>query len=687
MSIPTVVRLHRLRPAALAAAAILVAQWVPGVALAAGPKAAAAKAPAELQAVQRALDREIVGNTLPLAQWQQYCDQRVPRMKSFTTAADWQAEARRLRSAVLEQVVFRGAAAGWRDAPARVQWLGEIPGGPGYRIRRVRYEAVPGLWIPALLYEPERLVGKVPAVMNVNGHVGPPGKSVPYKQIRSINQAKRGMLALNVEWLGMGQLGGDGYAHTRSNQLDLCGTAGVAVFYLSMQRGLDLLLSLEHTDPARLGVTGLSGGGWQTIFISALDPRVTLCDPVAGYSSFLTRTAHLKDLGDSEQTPCDLATVADYTHLTALLAPRAALLTFNSKDNCCFESGYALQPLLDAAGPVYRLLGRPAALRWHVNDDPGTHNYELDNRQALYRMLGDFFFPGDKSFDPQEIPSDGEIKSLKELEVELPADNADFHTLAAHLAQGLPRQPAWPTDEVGLRQWQAQQRLRLAAVVRAKDYRVDAATADEEAGPTLRTRFLRLHVGPWTVPGVELTPARAPLGGEVVLLLCDGGRRKAAAPIAPLLHDGKQVLVIDPLGVGESVVYKRAELPALQIATVGDRPLGLQASQIRAVARWLAQQHQRPTLLAFGPRMSMAALVAAALEPQSVGRVERHDALASLHEIIDGNWPLTRAPELFCFGLLEALDVPQLAALAGPREVVRAGPAGEPASQGRATTP
>src|SRR5262249_60389154 len=104
-------------------------------------------------------------------------------------------------------------------------------------------------------------------------------------------------------------------------------------FILHVERGLDVLRAHENADPERVAVPGLSGGGWQTIFISALDTRVTLTNPVAGYSSFRTRVRHLKDLGDSEQTPCDLATVADYTHLTAMMAPRATLLTFTSKDN------------------------------------------------------------------------------------------------------------------------------------------------------------------------------------------------------------------------------------------------------------------------------------------------------------------------------------------------------------------
>src|SRR5581483_6063619 len=112
----------------------------------------------------------------------------------------------------------------------------------------------------------------------------------------------------------------------------LCGAAGLAPFYLAMSRGLDVLLAHPSADLQRVSVSGLSGGGWQTIVISSLDPRLTLSNPVAGYSSFRTRLAHAKDFGDSEQTPCDLAVHADYTHLTALMAPRPTLLTYNAKD-------------------------------------------------------------------------------------------------------------------------------------------------------------------------------------------------------------------------------------------------------------------------------------------------------------------------------------------------------------------
>lgn len=190
--------------------------------------AAALAAAVEPLQLEPLLAETIVGTTLPLAEVQRYCEARVPVMPAYQSAEEWQHEASRLRQAILERVVYAGEAAAWRDLTTAVEWLDEIEGGPGYRIRRLRFEVVPGMWTAGLLYEPLELSGKVPAILNVNGHTSL-GKQYPAKQIRCINQAKRGMLALNVEWLGMGQLSGDDFNHARMNQLDLCGTSGLAL--------------------------------------------------------------------------------------------------------------------------------------------------------------------------------------------------------------------------------------------------------------------------------------------------------------------------------------------------------------------------------------------------------------------------------------------------------------------------
>ena len=607
--------------------------------------------------VKEILSESIIGPKQAMSEVQDYCEARIPSMAQVKSKDEWEALAKKMRADALDKVVFRGEARQWRDYHGKVQWMGTIAGGEGYAIRKVRYEAVPGMWIPALLYVPDKIDGKAPAVLNVTGHDGG-GKAVGYKQINCINQAKRGMFALNVEWFSFGQLAGGGFNHAKMNQIDLCGSSGIAPFYLAMARGLDLLESLDAVDKDRLAVTGLSGGGWQTIFISSLDERVKLSDPVAGYSSFKTRARFLEDLGDSEQTPCDLGTVADYTHLTAMRAPRPTLLTFNSKDDCCFASGHALQPLLEAAKPIFALYGAENSLRSHVNDVPGTHNYEKENREEFYKMAGDFFFPG--KLDYHEIECSRELKTKEQLQVEMPAENQDFHSLAMKLSKDLPRKLRTLENP----------REELKRLVAWKDLKVSAESAGVEEKDGIAVHRWKLRMGDaWSVPAVELSRAGAK---GTVILVHDSGRKAAAEQVNRLVADGKRVLAIDPFYFGESKIEQRDYLYALLMLTIGDRPLGLQASQVAAAGRWIGEKYkgEEVSVMAVGPRTSTFTLIAAAVEP-SIASVELNQPLGSLREVIEKDWTMEKTPEMFCFGLLAEFDLKDIEAMVAPRPVKR----------------
>ena len=126
---------------------------------------------------------------------------RVPALRVPRESAEWDAEAERLHARELA-VLYHGWPQAWVDAPPKFEQVGAIEG-RGYRIRKLRYEVVPGMYSAALLYEPEHLSGKVPAVLNVHGHE-PQGKAAEYKQKRCINEARRGILALNLEWFAFG---------------------------------------------------------------------------------------------------------------------------------------------------------------------------------------------------------------------------------------------------------------------------------------------------------------------------------------------------------------------------------------------------------------------------------------------------------------------------------------------------
>jgi hypothetical protein len=283
-------------------------------------------------------------------------------------------------------------------------------------------------------------------------------------------------------------------------------------------------------------------------------------------------------------------------------------------------------------------------------------------------MIGNHFYTKESAFDAKEVPSDKEVRSKEDLAVELPARNEDFHTLALALSKRLPRGPGLPTEKGAARQWQTQHRARLRELVKAKDYTAEAIQKGTEEKGGVKATYWQLRLGKdWTVPVVELVQGKPK---ATAILVNDAGRKADPVSAGRLLSEGYRVLAVDPFYFGEAKLEKDY-LFALLVATVGERSLGIQASQLAAVARWSLKEHKNGPvkLVAVGPRSSTFALVAAALEEKAVGELELHGALGSLKEVIEQNRSVEQMPELFCFGLLEVFDVKHLTALTAPRPV------------------
>ena len=88
-----------------------------------------------------------------------------------------------------------------------------------------------------------------------------------------------------------------------------------------------------------------------------------------------------------------------------------------------------------------------------------------------------------------------------------------------------------------------------------------------------------------------------------------------------------------------SKIRERDFLFALMVSTIGDRPLGIQSSQLTAIARWLKDGFENVPvkIVAVGPRSSLISLVAAALEPRAIDSVELHGSFGSLREVVEQN--------------------------------------------------
>jgi dienelactone hydrolase len=619
--------------------------------------------------VGSALQPQVQSTDVTYFQLQRYLMKRIPPPQVPSRPEEWTKEEQRLRKHILEDIVYHGWPQDWVEAAPHFEQIDVIETGNGYRLRKFRYEIVPGFTSTAILYEPEKTQERTPAILNVIGHE-PNGNAVEYEQKRCINFAKRGILALSLSWIGFGEMAQPENGHDNTARLDLVGSSAVGLFYLSMRRGLDYLASLPHADPARLGVTGLSGGGWQTIFLSALDQRVAVAVEVAGFGSQQSNLIRPEDTNEVEESPTDFTVNEDYPFLVALRAPRPTLLIHNAEDDCCFRADLVKPYIYEQVKPFFKLYGDESALAWHENRDPGTHNYQLDNREQAYRFFTQHFH---LPVTPDEIMSDAEIRSPQQLAVGLPANNLTVAGVARLLSSRIER-PAIPANQGERASWAQAQRAQLKSVIRFNPVSV------ENAWRMANTKQLGLHTLSYrfdfdndlSATGIWLAATSTQPDAPATIVLNDNGYKASESVVTERINRGEQVLALDTILNGATrPLESNASVWPMMLVTTGNRPLGLEVEQLLATAKWLQKTTGQKTirLETDGIRSQMIGLMAAALEPELFNEISSNDVLGSLGELLDGPLVFRTTPELFCLDLYKYFDIDRLEAVAAPTKI------------------
>ncbi len=597
-------------------------------------------------------------------QMEQFLSHRIPVLPTPKSASEWIEQEERLRKHLLEDIAFHGWPAEWVHSTPNFQQAGVIESGNGYRVRKFRYEVVPGLLSTALLYEPEKTNGRVPAILNLLGHE-PMGNAAEYEQKRCINFAKRGMVALSLGWFGFGELAIKGDSHDDAASLDLVGSNALGLFYLAMRRGLDYLATLPQVDTTRLGVTGLSGGGFQTMILSSTDPRVAVAVEVAGFGALQSNITRPGDTSEVEEDATDLTQGEDYPFFVAMRAPRPTLLIHNAEDDCCFRAALVKPYTYDQVRPFFKLFGKRDDLAWYESSDPGTHNYQLFNRLQAYHFFEQHFHLAAVA---DEIPSSAEVRTPQELAIGVPADNLTILGLAQKLAATNARTAIPPAGEARSA-WAGPQRDKLKQITRYAPVSVEHAWGfSNTKRMTIRTVSYRFDLtNGLSASGVWLQAVGATDDAPVTIVLNDKGYAAAGEVVAEHVNRGEQVLALDPVFIGSASPESPdpADWPLL-VASAGDRPLGLEAAQLAAVAKWLrTNSGGRPVQVETdGIRTSMIAALAAAVEPGTFSTLDSRHAMKSLGYVLDTPVAYRAAPDLFCLDLYKYFDIDSIAAIA-----------------------
>ena len=270
-----------------------------------------------------------------------------------------------------------------RTTPPEVRKAGEVQR-DGYRVEKLLIQTLPGVWMTANAYVPNA-AGKVPALLMVHGHWRG-AKQDPVVQSRCIGAVKLGFFVLVVDAFGAGERGvgralGEYHGDMTAATLLPVGLplSGLQVF--ENMRAVDYLQTRREVDADRIGISGASGGGNQSMYAGAWDERLDAVVPVCSvgnYQAYLGAACCM-----CEVVPGAL-TFTEEGGVLGLVAPRALMVINATRDSRQFSDAEAKVSLKQAQS-VFDALGKPQNLR-HTLFESG-HDYSQPMREAVYGWM------------------------------------------------------------------------------------------------------------------------------------------------------------------------------------------------------------------------------------------------------------------------------------------------------------
>ncbi|HOW41040.1 MAG TPA: acetylxylan esterase, partial [Bacteroidales bacterium] len=282
----------------------------------------------------------------------------------------------------------------------------------GYRIEKIVYESFPGSYVTGILYVPEKVKGKVPAILNVIGHNQESFRNELY-QVINYNLVMKGIMVFAIDPPGQGEhvqnfdtkvnFSSVGYSVVEHNYFGnyafLSGYSCAKYFIWDGIRAIDYLVSRKDVDPERIGMTGWSGGGTVTNFVAALDNRVKVAIPCS-WANTNKRLLETKAASDAEPTLYHSFKMGiGVEDLIELRAPKPTMLVFVSRDE--YLSLQGARETYSEAKKAFTALG--AADNLILLEDDSKHWLTPKIRLAMYTFfMNNFNLKG----DPSEIEAE-----------------------------------------------------------------------------------------------------------------------------------------------------------------------------------------------------------------------------------------------------------------------------------------
>ena len=283
-----------------------------------------------------------------------------------------------------------------------------------FTVENLHFQSRPGLYVTANLYVPKNLTKPAPTILYVCGHGPMITNGISYGTKATYQHhgawfARNGYVCLIIDTLESGEILGNHHGTYRDKMWwwNSRGYTPAGVETWNGIRALDYLSTRPEVDTNRFGITGRSGGGAYSWFVTAMDDRIKAAAPVAGITDLEN---HVVD--GAVEGHCDCMFFVntyrwDYPQLAALAAPRPLLLC-NSDSDSIFPLDGVVR-LRNKVHHVYELLG--ASEKFGLVITPGPHKDTQELQVPVMRWFNKHLKGEEplienaavKLFSPQEL--------------------------------------------------------------------------------------------------------------------------------------------------------------------------------------------------------------------------------------------------------------------------------------------
>jgi Acetyl xylan esterase (AXE1) len=446
----------------------------------------------------------------------------------------------------------------------------------GFHIEKLIFESLPGIFVTALVYVPDGGRAPHPAVLVPCGHSAN-GKA--YYQALCQRLALRGYVAISWDPVGQGERSQFWDAtRGRSRYNLICGEHAVLgnLAYLAGTnlarwevwdgvRALDYLLTRPEIDPARISITGTSGGGFQTAILAALDQRIQTAAPSCYITALPMRVSNriFKDPdSDPEQDPAGMiAEGVDHAGLMLLMYPRpvfiaAAVLDFFPIDGT--------RSTFREVAAVYRRFGHGDRIA--MTEGYHGHAFSVENQAAAIAFMDRFNgLPARRDLPPTSELDDRTLQVTRTGQVMM--DHPDGRSLLdvirdyyharrkrpAPTVSGIYHGPGYP----GISQWRVSPYGGSDAVPAVIQWEASGSSTLDDVSID---KYVLHHSGGLSMPLLHLH-RQGSRGARVLLWVGDHGKAGAKDwdTVRKYITDGYDVVSFDCRGLGETRMRYTAE--------------------------------------------------------------------------------------------------------------------------------